>query len=259
MPGKIKTIVPTVESKNMTQSEFIDDYFSGSPTPADKEVFEKRLQTEPAFADEVALYLSVIAVKREDADKESKLRFKELYISKEKETATPVVKFRWLKPLMSAAAVLIVVLLAWTFFLKSPSASQLADKYIETNLKEFPLKMGPDNEIQEAKNLINNGKLAEASKKLEDILIKNPGNADIIELAGIVSLRMDNYDKALGYFDWLAKEQGYFTNPGEFYQALTLLKRNQPGDIQKAKVLLQDVVNKNLTGNETAKEWLKDL
>ena len=70
---------------------------------------------------------------------------------------------------------------------------------------------------------------------------------------------MDNYDKALGYFDWLAKEQGYFTNPGEFYQALTLLKRNQPGDIQKAKVLLQDVVNKNLTGNETAKEWLKDL
>jgi anti-sigma factor RsiW len=42
----------------MTQSEFIDDYFSGSLTPADKEVFEKRLQTEPAFADEVALYLS---------------------------------------------------------------------------------------------------------------------------------------------------------------------------------------------------------
>jgi hypothetical protein len=46
---------------------------------------------------------------------------------------------------------------------------------------------------------------------------------------------MDNYDKALGYFDWLAKEQGYFSNPGEFYQALTFLKETNPVTFKKQK------------------------
>ena len=65
--------------------------------------------------------------------------------------------------------------------------------------------------------------------------------------------------KPLAILNGSREQKGYFDNPGEFYQALTLMKRNLPGDKQKAKILLQEVVNKNLTDNETAQDWLKDL
>ncbi len=93
--------------------------------------------------------------------------------------------------------------------------------------------------------------------KLTDMLKEKQDDAETVKLAGIVSLRMENYDQALGYFEWLAEQKGYYDNPGEFYQALTLMKRNLPGDEQKAKILLQDVVEKNLSGKEEAQKWLE--
>jgi tetratricopeptide (TPR) repeat protein len=258
MPGKTKTIVQTGESNTMTTPlDLIDNYFSGNPSSEEKAAFDKKLQSDPDFADEVALYLSAFAISREDADKEKKQRFRELYAERELTPTAPVVKFRWLKPVMAAAAVLVVALLVWTFFLKPPTITQMADRYIKNQLKEFPLQMGPNNELQEAKDLYNNGKYPEALTKLEGILKEKPNDAEIIKLAGIVSLRMENFDKALGYFQWLADQKNYYDNPGEFYQALTLLKRNQPGDNQKAKILLLEVVEKNLSGKEEAQTWLK--
>jgi len=43
---------------------------------------------------------------------------------------------------------------------------------------------------------------------------------------------------------------------GHIYQALTLLKRNQPGDKQKARQLLQQVPPQHLASEETAQQWL---
>lgn len=240
-----------------TPLDLIDDYFTGNLSDEEKATFEKKLQAEPDFADEVALYLSAFAISREDADQEKKQRFRELYVEREMAKTTPVVQFRWLKPAMAAAAVLLVALLVWTFFLKTPTTTQMADRYINSELKAFPLQMGPNNNLQEAKELYNNGKYSEALTKLEAILNEKPDDPEIIKLAGIVSLRLDNYDKALGYFKWLADQPGMFDNPGEFYQALTLLKRDLPGDDQNAKILLQDIVEKNLSGKEEAQKWLK--
>ena len=64
--------------------------------------------------------------------------------------------------------------------------------------------------------------------------------------------------KALEYFQELARYVLY-TNPGLFYQALTLLKRNQPGDKEQAKQFLQQVIDRHLDGDETAREWVKKL
>jgi tetratricopeptide (TPR) repeat protein len=242
-----------------TQLNYIDDYFSGILSKEEKQLFEEKIQSDPVFADEVAFYLSSMAVSREDADEVKKQRFRELYSIRDEETTARVVKFRWLRPAMSAAAVLLVVLLAWTLFLKPPSVTQIADRYIKTELNSFGSTMGKVNNMEEVKGLYNNGKYAEAMAKLTDMLKEKQDDAEAIKIAGIVSLRMENYDQALGYFKWLAEQKGYYDNPGEFYQALTLMKRNLPGDKQKAKTLLQDVVKQNLTGKETAQDWLKDL
>jgi tetratricopeptide (TPR) repeat protein len=60
--------------------------------------------------------------------------------------------------------------------------------------------------------------------------------------AGIVYLQLGNYEKALQYFRQFENDTLY-SNPSLFYQALTLLKRNLPGDKQKARELLQRVVD----------------
>ena len=242
-----------------TQLTFIDDYFTGSLSAGEKADFEKKLQSDPAFADEVGFYLSSMAVSRESGGQEKKQRFKALYSIKGNETTARVIQFQWLRPAMAVAAVLLVVLLAWTLFLKPPSVTQMADQYIKTELNSFGSTMGPVNNMEEVKGLYNNGKFGEAMAKLTDMLKEKPGDAETIKLAGIVSLQLENYDQALGYFKWLAEQKGYYDNPGELYQALTLMKRNLPGDKQKAKTLLQDVVKQNLTGKETAQQWLKDL
>jgi hypothetical protein len=243
-----------------TQLNYIDDYFSGNFSKEEKMIFEEKVQSDPAFAEEVSFYLSSMAVSREDADQEKKKRFKELYVIKNEELSTPVVKFRWLRPAMSAAAVLLVVLLAWTLFLKPPSATQMADRFIREKFTTLGVQMGTsDDQLQKAKSLYNEGKYNEALQILENLLKEKSTDDEVIKLAGIVSLKVENYDKALGYFKWLADLPGLYDNPGRFYQALTLMKRNLPGDKQKAKIFLQEVVDKKLSGSETAQEWLKDL
>jgi len=118
MPGKTETIVQTGKSKTMTtQLTFIDDYFTGSLSAGEKTDFEKKLQSDPAFADEVGFYLSSMAVSRESGGQEKKQRFKALYTIKGDETTARVIKFQWLRPAMAAAALLLIAFMAWTFFL----------------------------------------------------------------------------------------------------------------------------------------------
>jgi tetratricopeptide (TPR) repeat protein len=83
-------------------------------------------------------------------------------------------------------------------------------------------------------------------KRHNDVALKN---------LGLTYLRLGNYDKALTYFRQLEK-YALYSNPAIFYQALTLMKRNQPGDKEKAKELLQRVRDNDLEGKEFAEKWL---
>jgi len=60
---------------------------------------------------------------------------------------------------------------------------------------------------------------------------------------------LQQYDKAIDYFFQL-EYYNLYSNPGKFYQGLTLLKRNMPGDKQAAKVLLQQTLQNDLNGKE---------
>ncbi|HKO81806.1 MAG TPA: hypothetical protein VJU78_15480, partial [Chitinophagaceae bacterium] len=74
--------------------------------------------------------------------------------------------------------------------------------------------------------------------------------------AGIVSLRLEQYDKAVNYFSKIENIKLH-ANPGKFYHALVLIKRSQPGDMETAKQLLKQVVENDLEGKEEAEKWLK--
>jgi tetratricopeptide (TPR) repeat protein len=240
--------------------EYIDAYFQRMLDQKEIKRFEQRLTEDKEFAEEVAFYLSARQSLKQEADQEKKERFRQLLAQQ-----APVINIDqnrtgqrvWLYRIAAAAAVLMFGFLAWSiFFSKSSSPEQLADNYINENFKTLSIKMGPTDSLQEGLRLYNSEKYDSALKQFEPIAQRNPGDDQVKTYLGITYLKVGNYDKALQSFQAFEHDTLYY-NPSVFYQALTLLKRNLPGDKQKAKELLQRVVNDNLDEKESAEQWLK--
>ena len=223
--------------------EYIDRFFNGELSPEETQHFEKRIIDDPEFADEVTFYLSARQILQEEVIKEKKERFRQLL--KEDNTfsknfQTGRVRKLWMYNVAAAAAVIVFAFFAWyLFFSKASSPQQLADNYINGNLKTLSVTMGIEKDsIQTGLHLYNEGQYDSALQQFETIIYRDTANYLAKKYAGIVYLKLNNYDKALDYFRQPEKFS-LFSNPAKFYQSLTLLKRDLPGDKQQAKLLLK--------------------
>jgi hypothetical protein len=241
--------------------EYIDAYFQRTLEAEEIKRFEKKITEDKEFADEVAFYLSAKQSLKAEADREKKEWFRQLL-----EQQAPVInidqnrtsKKIWLYRIAAAAAVLIFGFFAWfIFFSKSASPQQMADDYINKDLKNLGIKMtSKTDSLQDGLRLYNSGQYDSARAIFETISQREPGDYLPKNYAGITYLQLGNYEKALQDFRQFENDTLY-SNPSVFNQALTLLKRNLPGDKQKARELLQRVVDNDLEKKETAKQWLK--
>ena len=240
-------------------SEYIDAYFNGLLSVDEINLFDRRIIEDKGFAEEVAFYVAARQSLKESGVREKKEWFHQL-ASKieddEREVHLPDNRL-WLYRAAAAVIIIVALSIGWYLFFGKPSPRQLADQYINQNLTTLSVTMSstPDS-IQNGLRLYNEGQYDSAAKQFERVIERDTGNYLAKKYAGIVYLRLANYDKALAYFQQLEK-YSLFSNPAIFYQALTLLKRNHPGDKQDAKRLLQVVVNGDLQGKETSQEWLK--
>ncbi len=240
----------------MDSLEYIDDYFKGLLTVDQKEEFEQRVLSDPPFAEELAFYINAQSLLKDELAAEKKARFKELYQQNKPLIARPGL-VRRLLPYAVAASVLIVLVAAWLIFGPGTSPDQLADKYISRQLQNLPVKMSSvQDSMQKAVATYNQGQLPEALRQLEQLLRQDPAKIQAKIYAGIVCLRLQEYDKALGYFQQLEADTTLYSNPALFYQSLTLMKRNHPGDSRKARQLLQSVVDRDLDKKEDAQQLL---
>ena len=244
--------------------EYIDNYFKGEFPPSQAVQFEKRILEDPAFAGEVAFYLSSVQAARDQLSDDKKLRFREIYRMSEPERARnadlhslPVKKlWAW----VSVAAAILLIVAGWWLFLKSPTPQQLADRYVRQNWEQPGLKMGaaPDS-MQAALRLYYDHRFQQAGAAFEKMAGSDSANSDAKMYSGIVSFRLKDYDKALFWFGQLEKHTELYSNPAKFYQAVTLMERGRPGDIQQAHQLLQQVIEKDLDEKRIAQEWVKDF
>jgi len=241
-------------------TEYIDDYFAGNLNPEERKNFENQMETNKNFAEEVAFYLAAKQALRQELADERKQWFRQLASENvtlsERTTSAPVRKM-WVYRLAAAAVFVGVILLAWNLFLQ-PSASpeQLADKYIDSHLENLSIKMTATlDSVQEGLRLYNDGQYDFALRQFLDLAKREPSNDVPVKNLGIIYLRLGNYDKALDYFHQLEK-YSLAANPAIFYQALTLMKRNKPGDREQARKLLNVVSKNDLDEKETADRWL---
>ena len=160
--------------------------------------------------------------------------------------------------LAAASVTVAIILLSWLFLSNyKNSAPQLADNYIEQLQAGVTMAAKVDS-AGTALNLYSEKKYTEALPIFE-ALIKN-GTADekVKEYAGLTYIKLERYEDALRLFsEWETKVA--FSNPAKLYKAITLMKRNDKGDVGEAKKLLKEIRDKDLDGKATAGEWLKKL
>lgn len=244
----------------MDNMEYIDDYFKGSPGDEQRRLFEQRIINDVSFADDVAFYISATGMVKEQLHEGKKQRFRELYEQHKviPITARPARKI--MRYIAAATAVAASIILTLFLSVDRTSPQQLADQYIKQHFQNpGETTMSIPDSIQLGLGLITQNKLPEALTIFETI-VKNDSTAiEAKKYAGIVSLRLGNHEKALTYFSLLASED-LRSNYGKFYEAVTLLQRSKPGDVDSAKQLLNEVINdESQEGRETATEWLKKL
>jgi len=250
----------------MSQSlEHIDDYFQGTLNPAEASDFEKAISSDPEFAKEVAFYLGSVGSVKDALNSQKKARFRQIYDASRMVVAdqlvpsrSPGASIRKMWKYAAAAAVFSAVLVSIYFYTAQTSPKELAEQYITTKFSDLGASMGTAVDSMEAgKRLNNDGDFAGALAMFEGVLAVDPTNVKALEYAGITALELNDYGKALKYFTDLSAVQDLMSNPGNFYTAVTLMKRDQPGDKQKAKELLQLEVKTNSANSETAADWLK--
>jgi tetratricopeptide (TPR) repeat protein len=240
--------------------EYIEDYFTGRLSATEKEAFEDRCISDPAFAEEVAFYVSLRDGLKQELRQHKKTEFTELHDQTAAAEPAPSIVVR-LRPFIAAAAVCLLLFVVWNTFFKPPSPQALADRYIEKNFTTLGITMGSNSadRLQAGIVAYNARNFREAEKNFQSLQQGTPQHTEAVQYLGILYLATGSYDKALAQFDTLSHMEQLYANPGPFYKAVTLLKRSGKSDKEAARALLQNVVDKGLPGAPEAKEWLKEL
>jgi len=236
--------------------ERIEHYFDAKLTEAEKLQFEADLAANAALADDSAFYLqtrlAAQQVAHEDLLKEKHQQWSDL----NKESPKSLSRNNWIG---FAAAVLLIILSIFYFNnFYQKDLSLRAKKYLALNLKELPLHLSDEEQsIQEATLAYNQQKYKESITSAATYLIKHPTDAEALKVIGLAQLQLQKHDEALAYFRQLTAQTQLYSNPGKYYEALTYLLRNQPGDQETARKILNEVIEKNLEGKQDALKLLK--
>ena len=239
--------------------EYIEDYFTQSLSNEERKNFEKRVEEDASFAKEVAFYLTARSAASEVLMEEKQRPFADAEVAASKVEKPAVVrKMPLRKWLPYVAAACIILFIAAIFFLRSPSPQQLANHYIKDNYSILSQTMdGSRDSLQLGIAAYNNGDYHQALNYFEGVRQGNPSSSYAKKYAGLAYLQANNYNKALECFKELSATKNLYSNSGDFLQAVTLLQRNNPGDKELAKQLLQKVDQEDEDGSDQAREWLK--
>jgi tetratricopeptide (TPR) repeat protein len=156
------------------------------------------------------------------------------------------------------AAVLMLLILAISWFMLRPAQTdlrKLADGYALDHFLRIRMNVSEDS-LRLAISKYHDGHYATSLRLCEGVLKREPASTDARQIAGIVYLHLLDYTPAIEHFHELGKQHSLPSNPGKFYEAIALLKRDASGDREKAKLLLEEVIDQNLEGKNEAVIWL---
>jgi TolA-binding protein len=240
--------------------EYIDRYFKKELSESERLIFEKRCESDQAFADEVAFFISARALMEVEADMQQKKELDEIYTRQTSKKAGVVKKI--LPYFTIAAAACLILFFGWQFLFKASSAKQIAQEFIEKNIQNSATLMGNDNNkdsLAKGAILFYDKKYDEAERIFQSLVTQEKYGAEAIEYLGKVYLVKGKYEQALMQFEALSQDTSLRVNYGSFYKAVTLMRRDANGDVENAKKILNEVIRKGLAGSKEAKSWINKI
>jgi hypothetical protein len=237
--------------------EQIEKYLNYDTSLSERQDFENQLLTNKELANEFAFYMQAKAANQEIAREKRKAEFEALRKEISNRSTGKTKPLIWISGI--AASVILGVGFWWFTHTSSPNSDTYVDTYIQQHFENLPVKMdGNADSLQMGLRFFNEQKLKNAQTIFEDILQRKNSDSEAIKYAGITSLRLKKYDKAIGYFQSLSRQKNLYSNPGKFYEALALIKQ-QPANKKEVEVLLKEVIDNKLEGNEEAKVILGEM
>lgn len=241
---------------------YIDDYFAGALTDEEKRLFEKRIETDEVFAEQVALYISA----RQSIYDELLTQKKQQWnagnapiLSKSAEAERGTVRRKMVFLIGTAVAASVLLYFGWKSF-SEPKPEQLADSYINQHFNTISISMDGDKDsMQLAGSFFNEKKYPEAEKIYFALQESPEYGGEAIKNLGIVYLLTNKFDSAIGAFDKLIEKRELFNNPGSLYKAIVLLKRNNGKDKESAIGLLEKIAEGNSTQKQEAEKIVQKL
>jgi tetratricopeptide (TPR) repeat protein len=237
---------------------YVEEYYKGTLQPQQKKQFEENIVSDPVFAEEVAFYLNTIAAAKEVRQEETRERFRKIYkqrVPTKKRAPNRIISIS--RIIIAVAACLIIVAGIYFFAGRNEDPQQLAGTYIKENLTQLPQTLGETDSLQQGIALFNKQQYDSAIVLFKGIYINHPDNSEAKMNTGLAYLEKKNYNDALQQFDELANMHGLYADRALFYKAITLMERNDKGDKEEAKQLLDVIKQQKLYGAEQAVEWEK--
>ncbi|MCA0228896.1 MAG: hypothetical protein LCH91_00435 [Bacteroidetes bacterium] len=231
--------------------EQIEAYFNHTLSEAERIQFEQALKSNPALAEEVAFWVQARAAAQAEARARRKEELTQLGQQLQQKGR------RSLYYALSAAASVVLCLgIGWYVWLRksvgeSNYTQAWAQTYVETNFSTLEgLKLGnaEADSLQLGIRSYNEGDLQKAKVIFEALLQRDSTNAEAEKNAGLVSLRLKEYDQAIEHFHRLGTRTDLVSNPGKFYEAIALLMKNEPLTQKSAQNLLNEVKRDKLEG-----------
>lgn len=242
--------------------EFIESYFKQTLSSDERAAFELKCTTDEAFAAEVAFYIAARQALREELLMQKVKAWKAESEPVMADDEAPVIAMhkkpgimRWVT--YAAAACLILVASMFLFEARS-NPERLAANYIKANYGLSNVMSGGTDSVQSGIEAYKNEDYEKALSYFKDVESRDPNNGDAKKYAGLCYLQQKDYDNALREFDALSAMNLKF-NAGNILKASTLLIRDEAGDKEEAKKILETVVEEKQEGYEDAGEWLKKL
>ena len=156
-----------------------------------------------------------------------------------------------------AAAASLLIFLSWMLFLKSDSPKELVNGYVKEDLANLSATMSEGSDsLQQGIAAYNTKDYNKAERIFRALSKDKKYMVEATKDLGLTFLVRQQYDNALEQFEALTDNDSLYANPGPFYKAVTLMQRSGPGDEEAAKLILQDVVKKQLPGHKVASGWL---
>jgi tetratricopeptide (TPR) repeat protein len=241
----------------MKMDDRIEGYFQKTLSKEDVKQFEADLASDTELARSFALYVAAREAVKPQSGKDHSEKYP-VDGQKNNPFRSPCTTLRK-KYVLAAMFALLGFGLSWYFLVpRERPLTALADGYAMEHFTTLGVHRGDaDDSLQAAKDSFNKGQYASAHKICEHLLKANPNHGRAHELAGIIALKMLNYDTAVAHFHQLSVQKNIYPNPGKFYEAIALIKSGEPLNKKKAESLLNNVITSNLEGKIEAEKWLK--